>query len=122
MRKSMPLALLVFISAVWLQAERASPAPEKDQNFTNLTTIQGCLKIARGQYELIESDGTVHLLSGAAKKLGPHVGHEVELAGKPGTRTEDTTSAGGASSANEFPVLEVKSVKHIADTCQPIAH
>src|ERR1035441_9364673 len=111
MCKTLTLTLLLLISAVWLQGETASPSPEKNQNASDLSTMQGCLKIARGQYELIESDGTVHLLSGAARKLGPHVGHEVELSGKPGTRTEDTTIVGGGSSANEVPVLEVKSVK-----------
>ena len=122
MRKSLFLTLLLFISAVWLQSATASPSPEKNQKASDLTTLQGCVKLARGQYELIESDGTLHLLSGAARKLGPQIGHEVELSGKPGTRTEDTTTVGGGSSANEFAVLEVKSVKRIADTCQSVAH
>jgi len=122
MCKTLTLTLLLLISTVWSLAGAAGPSPEKNQNPADLTTIQGCLKIARGQYELIESDGTVHLLSGAARKLGPQVGHEVELSGKPGTRTEDTTVVGGGSSANEFPVLEVKVVKLIADTCKSVAH
>ena len=121
MPKSLFLTLVLFISAVWSLAATASPAPEKNQNSSDLTTIRGCLKIERSGYELIESNGTLHLLSGAARKLGPHVGHEVELTGKPGTRTEDTI-AGAGSSANEFPVLEVKSVKLIADTCKSVAH
>lgn len=120
MCKTLTLTLLLLISAVWSLAESSSPSPEK--NSPDLTTIQGCLKIERSGYELIESDGTVHLLSGAARKLGPHVGHEVELTGKPGTRTEDTTMVGAGSSANEYPVLEVKSVKLIADTCKSVAH
>ena len=122
MRKSLFPSVLLLISVASLRSEAAGPSPEKNQNPADLTTIQGCLKIARGQYELIESDGTVHLLSGAARKLGPQVGHEVELSGKPGTRTEDTTVVGGGSSANEFPVLEVKVVKLIADTCKSVAH
>jgi hypothetical protein len=119
--KTLTLTLLLSISALWLQAGTASPSPEKNQNSSDLTTIQGCLKLSRGQYGLTESNGTFHLLSGAAKKLGPHVGHEVELSGKPGTRTEDTTTVGGGSSANEFVVFEVKRVKHISDTCQSAA-
>jgi hypothetical protein len=121
MRKTLTLTLLL-ISAVCSQAETASPSPEKNQKASDLTTLQGCVKIARGQYELIESDGTLHLLSGAARKLGPQVGHEVELSGKPGTRTEDTSVVGAGSSANEFVVFEVKSVKQISDTCQSAAH
>jgi hypothetical protein len=122
MRTTLTLTLLLGISAVGLQAGTANPSPEKNQKASELTTLQGCVKIARGQYELIESDGTLHLLSGGARKLGPQVGHEVEIAGKPGTRTEDTTSAGTASSALEYPVFEVKSVKLIADTCNMVAH
>ena len=117
--RNSPLLTLLLISAVCLQAETSSPSPEK--NSPNLTTLQGCLEISRSQYELIETDGTLHLLSGAARKLGPNVGHEVELTGKPGTRTEDTTLAGAGSSAKEYPVFEVNSVKHISDTCKPVA-
>jgi hypothetical protein len=122
MGKTLMLTLLLLISAVWLQAGSSSPSSDKSKNSSDLTTIQGCLQIANGQYKLTESDATVHDLSGAAKQLAPHVGHEVELTGKLGTRTEDTTSAGGASSAIERPVFEVKSVKHMADTCKAAAH
>ena len=121
MRRTMTPTLLLLISAVCLQPATASPSPEKNQKASDLTTLQGCVKIARGQYELIESDGTLHLLSGAARKLGPQVGHEVELSGKPGTRTEDTSVVGAGSSANEFVVFEVKTVKQIAATCQSAA-
>jgi hypothetical protein len=121
MRRTMTPTLMLLISAVCLQPATASPSPEKNQKASDLTTLQGCVKIARGQYELIESDGTLHLLSGAARKLGPQVGHEVELSGKPGTRTEDTSVVGAGSSANEFVVFEVKTVKQIADTCQSAA-
>ena len=122
MCKALRFTLLLLISAVCLQAASASPSSDKSQKSADLNTLQGCLKLSRGEYSLIEGDGTIHLLAGNANKLYPHVGHEVELAGKPGTRTEETTSAGGASSANEFAVFEVKSVKHIADTCKSVAH
>jgi hypothetical protein len=121
MFKALMLTLLVLISAVCLQAESAVPS-DKSQKSADPTTMQGCLKVASGQYTLTEDDGKIHLLAGAAKKLSPHVGHEVEVGGTPGTRTEETTSVGGASSANEFVVFEVKSVKHISDTCQSAAH
>jgi hypothetical protein len=122
MRKALTLTFLLLISTVCSQAESASPSSDKNQKSADLNTIQGCLALSKGQYTLTEGDGTIHLLAGNANKLYPQVGHEVELAGKPGTRTEETTSAGGASGANEFAVFEVKSVKHIADTCKPSAH
>jgi hypothetical protein len=121
MFKTLMLTLLVLISAVCLLAEPAGPS-DKSQKSADPTMIQGCLKVSSGQYFLTEDEGKVHLLAGAAKKLSPEVGHEVEVGGTPGTRTEDTTSVGGGSSANEFVVFEVKTVKHISDTCQSAAH
>ncbi len=124
MRMSLRLTVLLVLSAVCLQAELASSASDKSQNSgsSESTTLQGCLKLVISQYILTEDDGTVHALSGAARKLGPHVGHEITVTGKPGTRTEDATSAGGASSVREYVVFEVKTVTHVADTCKTVAH
>ncbi len=80
-------------------------------------TIQGCLQYTGHQYKLTESNGTAHELSGAATKLKPHVGHEIEVTGTEGTKTTSTTMQGGASSAKEHPVFHVTSVKHLAETC-----
>ncbi len=85
---------------------------------SSLETIAGCLQSSEGQYSLIDDTDTIHHLVGGASKLKPHVGHEVEVTGKPGVRTLDTTPPGGASAAVTQAVFEVKSVKHIADTCK----
>jgi len=122
MCKALKLMLLVVTCAVCLPAASASPPSDKSQNSYETSTIQGCLKVDQGQYVLTESNGTLHLLSGAARKLGPHVGHEIAVTGKPGTRTDDATSAGGASSVREYVVFEVKTVTHVADTCKTVAH
>jgi hypothetical protein len=122
MCKALKLMVLLLTFAVCLQAAMASPPSDKSQKSADFSTLQGCLKLVKGQYFLTESDGTLHMLSGAANKLGPHIGHTVTLTGKPGTRTEEVTSVGGASSANEFPVFEVKTVTHVADTCKTAAH
>ena len=71
-----------------------------------------------GQYNLTESDGTVHQLSGAAKKLGPQVGHEVELGGKPGWRTLDTTSVGRRVERNPTASLRSKKREGIVGRLQ----
>ncbi len=122
-KKWMPaLALLIF--AACLQA-RAASASEKSQNSgkdAGLTTLKGCLRSSDNEYTLTDDTGTTHGLSGAANKLGKQVGHEVELTGKPGIRTVDTTNAGTASSAAEQHVFEVKTVKPIADTCTSAGH
>jgi hypothetical protein len=109
-RKTLMLTLVLMVSAVWLQAQDTGKT-------SNLETIEGCLQHSEGQYTLIDSTNTIHHLVGGAKLLTHHIGHQVEITGKPGVRTLDTTPAGGASAAVVQPVIEVKSVKHIAETC-----
>ena len=72
--------------------------------------MKGACSASEGQYTLIDSTNTIHHLVGGAKLLTHHIGHEVEITGKPGTRTLDTTPAGGASGAVVQPIIEVKSV------------
>jgi hypothetical protein len=122
MRTKLTLTLVFFISCAWLRAESAGPASDKSQQSADLTTLQGCLHTDRSQYVLTEANGTTHALSGSAKQLGRLVRHEVEVAGKSGVRTTDTTSAGGASSVLEYVVFEVKTVKDLAPECKSPAH
>lgn len=115
MHKLLILALL--LSPEWVQAQPAGPSSDKNKT-ASLTTIDGCLQSADNEFTLTESDGTSHTLAGNGNKLNHQVGHQVEITGKPGIRTVDTTPVGGASSAKEIPVFEVKSLKQIADTCK----
>ncbi len=110
MRNTLMLVLVLLICAVCL------PAQDKGKK-SNLDSIEGCLQRTEGQYLLIDSTNTLHHLVGGAKLLSPHIGHEVEITGKPGSRTLDNTPQGAASSARVQATIEVKSVKHIADTC-----
>jgi len=111
--KILTMTLVLLISAVWLQAQDAGKGKT-----SNLETIEGCLQLSEGQYSLIDDTNTIHRLVGGASKLKQHVGHEVEITGKPGVRTIGTTPLGAASSAVVQAIFEVKSVKHIADTCK----
>ncbi len=106
---------MLLLSAVWLQAQDTGKANGKT---SNLETIEGCLQMSEGQYNLIDNTDTIHHLVGGASKLKAHEGHEVEIAGKTGTRTLDATQQSGASSVVTQVVFEVKSVKYIADTCR----
>ena len=115
MRKTLVLTLVLLVSAVWLPAQDAGKTSGKT---SDLDTIEGCLQRSEGQYSLTDNTGTIHHLTGGASKLSHHVGHEVEITGKPGVRTLDTTAQGTASTAVVQPVIEVKSVKHVADTCK----
>ena len=122
MRTTRPLILLLFMCAICMQAEPASPASDKDHQSETLATMQGCLHIDSSQYILTEANGTSHLLSGAAKQLGRLVRHEVELWGKPGIRSSDATTVGGGSSVTEYVVFEVKTVKELAPQCKSPDH
>ena len=108
---TLTLTLLLLISAASLQAQDAGKT-------SSLSTIQGCLKYSNSHYRLTDSSGKKYQLQSQANKLTHFVGQQVEITGKPGVRTVGTTVEGAASSVKEEPVFVVKTVKHVADTCQ----
>jgi hypothetical protein len=121
MHKTSALAMVLLLSAAWLQAQTGFPSQDAAQTpggTPGLTTIEGCLKYDNGQYTLTDNIGTPHRLAGATKKLKPYIDHQIELSGKPSSRTVDNTPPGGASSVIQQYVFEVKSVKQIADACK----
>lgn len=115
MRKLMIFILAFLISSLCLQAQNQGPSSATS---SDMTTAQGCVKLSMGRYTLTEEDGTLYYLLGPVGKLGHQVDRQVEITGKTGSRTFDTTLVGAASSAIEQPVIEVKTVKRIADTCK----
>jgi hypothetical protein len=117
MRKTLMLALLLLLSAAWLQGQPVNPSSDKN-NPSEPVTIQGCLQNPENKFTLIESDGTTHVLSGSSSKLGKEVGHEVELTGKNESETLDATPPGGASAVKIITVFHVKTIKHIDNTCK----
>lgn len=119
MRNTLLLALGLLVCAVWLQAQDSGQTMGKT---SDMITVQGCLQVANGRYSITDSNGVVHQLTGAATKLSPHVGHEIEVTGTPRTRAASTTVQGAASTAHVVPAIGVKSIKHIADTCTPAGH
>jgi len=122
MRKTtMILTFVVPILAICLQAQSADQSSDAKQTGkeSDLTTLTGCLRVENNHYLLTEkSNGSTSQLSGAANKLGHQVGREIEVSGKPGIKTMDSTLAGAGSSALEQQVFEVKTVKRVADACQ----
>jgi hypothetical protein len=115
LRKTFIIGVMLLLSAAWVQAQDAGKMNSKT---SGPETIEGCLSMSAGQYNLIDDAETVHHLTGGAAKLKNYVGHQVEVTGKTGVRTIDTTLAGGASSAVTQWVFEVKSVKQTAETCK----
>jgi len=114
-KKTYMLSLLILISAFWLQAQDTGQASGKT---SDVPTLQGCLQNSHNTYTLTEENGTTHQLVGAVNKLGHQVDRQIEVTGKPGMRMADSTLAGGASSATEQEVFEVKTVKRLADECK----
>ncbi len=106
---------LLLIPTFCLQAQDSARKSSKD---SDLVTVQGCLQIKNNTYILTEGDGTQHELVGADTKLSHQRDREVEITGKRSTRTWDTTVQTLASSTEEHPVIEVKTVKRLADACQ----
>jgi hypothetical protein len=102
-------SFLLFGSFLLAQSPEQKPDPN---------TLTGCLKRADNEYMLTDDEGTAHLLMGSNKKLSRELGHEVEITGKPGTRTDDFTVPGGASNTIERKVFDVKTIKHLADFCR----
>jgi hypothetical protein len=118
MHRTLTLTLVLLLCGAWSQAlQYASPEERPPSAPPGMTTLDGCLEYDNGVYSLIEN-GTKHRLAGSSKQLKAHVGHEVELTGKPSSRSIDNTPAGGASSVIQQYVFEVKSVRHVALTCK----
>ena len=113
MRKATMFTLVLLTLAIGLQVQAAAQA-------AGPTTIQGCLAYTDGHYRLTDSTGTTYQLSNEANKLTHFVGQWIEVTGKPGVRTTDTTTepGSGGSTVKEKSVFKVKTVKHLADTCK----
>ena len=116
---AMLFALFLIPSALLIaQSGNASSGPTPPENLPwDQSAITGCLQMTAGHYILRDDEGTVHELSGGAKKLRGFVDRQVEIIGKKGTRTIDRTVAGGASNVATIEVFEVKSAKQLAAKC-----
>lgn len=66
---------------------------------------------------VVAQDGTVYNLTGNTAKLRYYIGHEVEITGKPTVKSFSTTEKDMASTVEEIPALDVKSVKELSKTC-----
>lgn len=111
------LMLVVFSVAAWAKA--GDPGSDKQQApaRTTASVINGCLQRSGFQYTLIDTAGKSHLLIGNTGKLGHFTGHQVAITGQPTIKTIDTTEPQAASTAEEIPAFEVKTIKLISKTC-----
>ncbi len=119
MRKIQLLTLLLM-SALWMQAQEGDPGRDVwVPTNTYPPTVQGCLRNSSLRYMVAAQDGTIYNLTGSTARLRNYVGHEVEITGKPTVRSFSTTEKDIASTVEEIPALDVKSVKELSKTCNP---
>jgi hypothetical protein len=120
-RGTLLLTLVLLFSACWLYAQEGDPGADIWVSVdTYPPTIDGCLQRYGFYYKVIGEDGTVYNLTHTTSEISHYVGHQVEITGKPTVKTLDTTEIHIASSVEELPALEVKSVKELSATCSPV--
>ena len=118
MRVTPMLVLVLVVSALWLQAQEGIPGRESlDSNQTYPPVISGCLERSGFYYAVVGKDGTAYDLTGSTTHLSQYVGHEVEITGKPTVVSVSTTMIHAASSVEEYPALEIKTVKELSGAC-----
>ena len=118
MRGGVMLVLGLIASAVWLQAQDGIPGREgltSTQNYPPV--VSGCLERSGFYYAVVGKDGTAYDLTGSTAHLSHYVGHEVEITGKPTVVSVSTTMIHAASSVEEYPALEIKTVKELSGAC-----
>lgn len=121
MHKILMLAIVLAVPAIWLQAQEGHPGREgvvPPVPYPYPAVVSGCLERSGFYYAVIGQDGTEYNLTGSTNGLLRYVGHEVEVSGNPTVISLDTTMKDTASSVEENPALEVKTVKELAGTCR----
>ncbi len=118
MRGMVMVVLGLVVCAVWVQAQVGIPGREgltSTQNYPPV--ISGCLERSGFYYAVVGKDGTAYDLTGSTTHLNHYVGHEVEITGKPTVVSVSTTMIHAASSVEEYPALEIKTVKELSGAC-----
>jgi hypothetical protein len=112
------LSLMLLAPVVALPAQEGTPGLDAWVSAGSYPpTLSGCLVQWGFYYYVIGNDGTLYNLTRETSGLSHYVGHEVEVTGKPTVISLDTTVPQIASSVQELPALEVKSVKELSATC-----
>ncbi len=110
MRKTILLFSMLLVSVAWVAGQDSSRSGNKA---SGLTTMDGHLVFSADHYRLVDDSGNSVQLQYQANKLTHFVGEQVEVTGKPGVETINTTVDGLASSVDEVPVFQVTSVRRV---------
>jgi DNA polymerase III alpha subunit len=121
MTKMLTLALVLLVSAAWLQAQEQYPQTGSSQSEATASgqiTVQGCLQGSNGNYTLTDNSGTTYQLQGDTSKLSAHIGHEVQITGSTSSSSAASSSTSTAAAGAQQPTLTVQKMKHISETCK----
>jgi len=128
MKRAMMLAVVLLLSAAWLQAQQdpqsgstkaGSQSSSSQMGSGSETTVEGCLQGSSGNFTLTDKAGTTYQLAGDTSKLTEHVGHEVEIKGTtsaPGSSAGSSAASTGSAPSGSQTLTVVK-VKHMSKTC-----
>lgn len=128
MRKVLILTLVMFFSAIWLEAQTGTAS-----RTSGAGALQGCLAFNNGNYILTNKSGHAYQLSSKTPNLlTRYVGQEIKVSGRPvpsssmnsmnsmnsNTRSRDTSMQTATTSTRDQQVFEVRTVTHVSDTCE----
>lgn len=127
--------VLVFASvlccSLWAFAQSATQGYPSGQtagapggatsNGNATVTVDGCLSGSDGNYVLKDkTSGTSYNLAGNTTKLGPHVGHEVQVTGTASTASSGANSGASSTASGAMgaqTTLRITSFKHVSASC-----
>ena len=115
MARSLIFALVLLLSAAWVQAQKEDAGQNPPRGEGKTQTVEGCLQASNGNFTLTDKSGTVYRLLDQSGKLKDHVGHEIEVTGPMNTVTSSTSASTGAAAGSQ--TIEVKHMKHISAHC-----
>jgi len=79
-------------------------------------SIEGCLTHNTGTYQLVQSNGTRHMLMGDSQALSSHVGQKVKLTGA-ADYNRDPSASGNDGMASGQHFFRVNSVSEVSGSC-----
>jgi hypothetical protein len=118
MKRILLLGSILLLSAVGAFAQY-DKQPDPSSPGTTMTTVEGCLASADGNYSLTDKFGTTYQLAGDTAKLQAHVGHTIQITGSTSPNTQTTGDHAGSMSgaADARQMFTVTSFKHVSPHC-----
>jgi hypothetical protein len=108
--------LLSFLLFVGGMAFAQTNKYDAGQTIRHNQTIEGCLTHNTGSYQLVENNGTRHMLMGDSQVLSAHVGQTVKLMGA-ADYNRDASASGNNGMMSGQRFFRVDSVTEVSGSC-----